>query len=256
MSLVVAVKGTEGVVLAADSRVTLTSQTGWPIPYDNATKLLTLRAPHSWVGALTYGNATIGGRTPHSLMPEFELTLSIDRLTTLEYANALSAFFLSHWNASGQDPASGMTHFYVGGYSPQQPYGEIYYFAIPRYPAPVERSSNDFGMSWGGQNEIVNRIIFGHDPQMLPVLKQFFNLTDQQIEDFRMHLAGRIEYRVPYRVIALQDCVDLATYLIRATITAQSLATDLRGVGGAIDVATITRTEGFNWIQRKEIRGE
>ena len=160
MSLVVAVKGTEGVVLAADSRVTLTSQTGWPIPYDNATKLLTLRVPHSWVGALTYGNATIGGRTPHSLMPEFELTLSIDRLTTLEYANALSAFFLSHWNASGQDPASGMTHFYVGGYSPQQPHGEIYYFAIPHYPAPVERSSNDFGMSWGGQNEIVNRIIF------------------------------------------------------------------------------------------------
>ena len=144
MSLVVAVKGTEGIVLAADSRVTLTSQAGWPIPYDNATKLLTLRAPHDWIGALTYGTATIGGRTPHSLMPEFELTLSPDRLTILEYARAVSAFFQDQWTASGQDPASGMTHFYVGGYSPQQPYGEIYYFAIPQYPDPVERSPNDF----------------------------------------------------------------------------------------------------------------
>ena len=256
MSLVVAVKGTEGIVLAADSRVTLTSQAGWPTTYDNATKLLTLRAPHNWIGALTYGNATIGGRTPHSLMPEFELTLDSDRLTILEYANALSTFFQGHWNQSGQDPNSGMTNFYVGGYSPQRPYGEVYYFAIPHYPTPIERSPNDFGMSWGGQNDIVNRIIFGHDPQLIPNLKQFFNLTDQQIEDFRRHLSSRIEFRVPYRVIALQDSVDLATYLIRATITAQSLATGLRGVGGAIDVATITRTEGFRWVQRKEIRGE
>jgi hypothetical protein len=30
----------------------------------------------------------------------------------------------------------------------------------------------------------------------------------------------------------------------------------VRGVGGAIDVATITRTKGFKPVQEKKIRGE
>ena len=256
MSLVVAVKGTEGIVLAADSRVTLTSQAGMPATYDNATKLIALGMPHTWVGALTCGIATIGGRTPHSLMPEFEITLSPDRMTVLEYAKALSDFFLFQWNRSAQQSVPGMTEFYVGGYSPQQPYGEIYYFAIPHYPKPLEIYSNDFGISWGGQKSVANRIILGYDPQLLAISKQFFNLSDAQVEAFRMQLAGQIEHRIPYGVLALQDCVDLATYLIRTTITAQSLSTDLRGVGGAIDVAAITRADGFSWIQRKQILGE
>ena len=58
MSLVVAVKGTEGLVLASDSRVTLTSQAGLPSTFDNATKLLSLGQPHNWVGSrnLRYRN--------------------------------------------------------------------------------------------------------------------------------------------------------------------------------------------------------
>ena len=31
-------------------------------------------------------------------------------------------------------------------------------------------------------------------------------------------------YTIPYSVLPLQDCVDLATFLIRTTMTAQSLA--------------------------------
>ena len=81
MSLVVAFKGTEGIVLAADSRVTVSSQTGLPSTFDNATKLLTLEEPHNWVGAVTCGVATIDGRTHHSLIPEFEATLGPSRLT-------------------------------------------------------------------------------------------------------------------------------------------------------------------------------
>ncbi len=36
----------------------------------------------------------------------------------------------------------------------------------------------------------------------------------------------------------------------------QRFLVDIRGVGGDIDVATITRTEGFRAIQQKEIVGE
>ena len=69
MSLVIAVKGSEGVVLSADSRLTLTTESGIPATFDNATKLLTFRDPHNWVGALTYGIATIGGQNSPQLDP-------------------------------------------------------------------------------------------------------------------------------------------------------------------------------------------
>jgi hypothetical protein len=91
MSLAIAFKGTEGLVLAADSRVTLTTQvTGkppqgmreqtllLPATFDNATKLLKIEAqPH--VGAVTYGLGALGmqqPRTAHSFMPEFEAELA------------------------------------------------------------------------------------------------------------------------------------------------------------------------------------
>jgi len=56
--------------------------------------------------------------------------------------------------------------------------------------------------------------------------------------------------------MALQDCVDLAIFFIRTTIIAQKLTIGLRGCGGPIDVATITRRDGFQYIQKKAVFGE
>ena len=61
---------------------------------------------------------------------------------------------------------------------------------------------------------------------------------------------------IPYQFLPLQDCVDLSIFLIRTTIKLQTWLVGVRGVGGAIDVATITRIEGFRAIQQKRIVGE
>lgn len=51
----------------------------------------------------------------------------------------------------------------------------------------------------------------------------------------------------------LQDCVNLATLFIKTTIETQSLTVGLRGCGGAIDVAIITRNSYLKFIKKKEI---
>ena len=254
MSLVIAVKGSEGVVLSADSRLTLTTESGIPATFDNATKLLTFPHPHNWVGALTYGAATIAGRTAHSLIPEIEGDLGYVRLSVQDYAARLSEFFQGQWIASGAVSTEGDANFLVGGYDINEPYGRIYYFGIPNYTVPVECNPNNFGMNWGGQHNIVSRIIHGYDPQVLTIVSQHLGLTSEQQEALKSVL-GTLGYNIPFPTLALQDCIDLATYLIRATVSAQGLASELRGVGGEIDVATITRMEGFQWVQKKEIRG-
>ena len=263
MSLGVVVKGPEGVVLAADTRVTLTAQRkGVPplfVNFDNATKLLTFGEPHNTVGAVTYGEAIIGNRTAHSFIPEFELKLESRRLPIQEFAQRLSEFFLARWTEAGMPTAnvtSGGMSFIVGGYDENQPYGKVFLFVIPCGPKPVEQNPNSFGMTWGGQLEIANRIIHGYDPGLLSILCKHLNISRSEIGGLESILKREFEYTIPYEVLPLQDCVDLATFLIRTTITAQNLAVAVRGVGGAIQVATITRTEGLGWVQKQELHGE
>ena len=85
MSLGIAFKGPEGIVLAADSRVTINAKRPLspqqtlilPSTFDNATKLLRVEG-QKHVGAVTYGAGTIGlaePRAAHSFLPEFELEL-------------------------------------------------------------------------------------------------------------------------------------------------------------------------------------
>src|SRR5690242_15400757 len=146
MSLGIVIKGPEGIVLAADSRVTLLAQqaqqaiplTGegtsqqhivLPVFFDNATKLLTFAEPNQWVAAVTYGDAVLGTnmgdlRTAQSFIPEFEVSLPPRRLSVRDFSQLLSDFFLQQWQTRMPDKiqAVGMT-FVVGGFDEDSPYG-------------------------------------------------------------------------------------------------------------------------------------
>ena len=111
-------------------------------------------------------------------------------------------------------------------------------------------------MTWGGQLEIASRIIHGYDPSLPTRIKEHLGLGAKELADLQEIFKSNLEFTIPYEVLPLQDCVDLATFLIRTTMTAQNLAVTVRGVGGDIEVATITRTKGIKWVQRKEIHGE
>lgn len=263
MSLGVVIKGPEGVVLAADSRVTLTAVPpgGQPllVNFDNATKLLTFTKPHNYVGAVTYGAAVIGLRTAHSYIPELELDLPEERGTVRDFAVAMSDFYLARWRETmPADYVGPPMTFVVGGYDPEAAYGSVYVVAIPDAPEPVARNpgDDDFGMTWGGQLEVASRLIHGYDPIVPDVLQQALGLTDEQVGVARQAMTAKTELRIPYKVLPLQDSVDLATFLLRTTMTAQALSIGIRGVGGPVEVATITRIQGVQFVQRKEIHGE
>jgi hypothetical protein len=267
MSLGVAIKGAEGVVLAADCRVTVgVGMPGGPIPgffvnYDNATKILTFSKPHRFVGVVTYGLGLIGQRTVHSYLPELELALPKERATVLEYAKAVSGFFLDRWNELGQPPvpkgAPGIT-FLIGGYDEGEAYGRVYLCEIPEAPEPTPRNEgkDDFGMTWGGQIEVVSRLVHGFDPALPDALAKELGLQPPAVEAFLAKIRPHFAIRIPYNLLPLQDCVDLATFLIRTTITAQRLSATVRGVGGPIEVAIITRTGGLHFLQQKTLRAE
>ena len=265
MSLGVVIKGTEGIVLAADSRVTLEAQKkdSHPIPvnYDNATKLLAFSKPHNFVGAVTYGQAVIGLRTAHSFVPEFEQTVleGKERLGIDGYATELSKFYMNRWKENYKEDYQGpnMT-FIVGGYNVREAYGQVLRFEIPGQPIPKPEAAMElgFGMTWGGQLEVASRLIHGFDPRLMDIVAAKADLNEEQAKQMHQELISNLQYPIPYQVLPLQDCVDLSIFLIRTTMLAQQLAIAVRGVGGPIDVAIITRTKGLEYVQQKEIHGE
>ena len=256
MSLGVVVKGPEGVVLAADTRVTLDRAVGSGPPvrvnFDNASKLLTLGSPHNRVAAVTYGIGAIGGRTAHSLMPEFQQSLAGASLTTSGYASQLGQFLASCWVAAGEQ---GVMSLIIAGVDEGSPYGEVHRIEVPNSPTPVEQHQGSFGMSWGGQLEIVNRIVQGFDPALLSLVAGFCG-SAVDVDQLAEHLRQRLEFTIPYASLPLQDCIDLAAFLIRTTMVAQNLSVGPRGVGGTIEIITITPTEGLQWVQKRQIHGE
>ncbi|MDE0207672.1 MAG: hypothetical protein OXP66_16785 [Candidatus Tectomicrobia bacterium] len=265
MSLVAVVKGPEGVVLGADTRLTLTvtdpNGSRRDVNYDNATKFLTFPRSVSGVhvAAVTYGNAIIDERSVPSYTPEIEMQMEPLPQTVEQYAVYISEFFQNKWDQiSSKSPNSlqGSITIIVGGYDSNKPHGSVYDFTIPQNPLPRQHYEGGFGMRWGGQLNIANRIIFGFDPDLIAVIRNELSVPPDKAQTLLDAARSRLEYAIPYRMLPLQDCIDLVTFLIRTTITAQSLSTGMRGVGGAIEVASITRTGGFAWVQKRDMRGE
>jgi len=275
MSLAIVFKGTEGVVLAADSRVTLTVMTqglpGMPptplhATFDNATKFLRVNG-QDFIGTVTYGMGALGQREPrtaHSFLPEFEEELQKSgskRLPVKDFAERLGQFFLRKWKEQGMpekvDPAQDMV-FVVGGFNEGEAYGRVYELHIPSSPIPYEWHAGEgqFGVVWGGQSEFVHRLISGYDPRVFGLVKECLKLDDPVTNEVHEYVKSRIQAPIPFQFLPLQDCVNLAILLIRATMTIQTFTVGLRGVGGAIDVAAITRINGLQLIQSKEIIGE
>jgi hypothetical protein len=108
----------------------------------------------------------------------------------------------------------------------------------------------------GGQREITDRIIQGFDPALPSIVQKFASLEDPVVAKLMGELRGQLSVPIPYQFLPLQDCVDMAIFLVKTTRTIQNWIVGVRGIGGAIDVATITRTEGFEPIQQKAVLGE
>jgi hypothetical protein len=284
VSLGIAFKGAEGIVLAADSRVTLTTLLAPQVPqvvnqppmvlpstFDNATKLLSVDG-QKFVGAVTFGVGAIGQQAPRtaaSFMPEFEEELAKhtvknkkDRMSVEDFAEKLGEFFLDQWtkgNMPNPVPPGNEMVFLVGGYNEKEPYGRVFSLTVPTAPKPVEQSPNLFGATWGGQRELVDRLIQGFDPMLTRHVQDILKISAQQRqtdEALADELKKKLLLPIPWQFLPLQDCVDLCIFLVRTTIQLQKWLVSVRGVGGAIDVATITRTGGFKAVQIKEVKGD
>jgi hypothetical protein len=261
MTITISVLVAEGIVLAADSRQAAMSPCGQlRVSSDNADKIFRL-GPHLAASVcgqgFFYANSAESPRSIGAL-----LSAAAGRLpgnnTVAEAALAI------HRDLSKEiERHSDVTHvercevsFYVAGYDPEGEVGELYRCELPG-EVTLERKTSDAGMVWSGQREIIDRLILGCDPRLFDFLSP---LEDQpRLIDALQEQRHKLQLHLNFQTMALQDAVDLAVLLVQATIVLLRLADGTVGApgqfpvcGGALDVALITRAEGFCWLQHKE----
>jgi hypothetical protein len=102
--------------------------------------------------------------------------------------------------------------FVVGGFNKGEPYGRVFTFDLPSKPNPVEQQpkETDFGITWGGQREIVDRLLRGFDIR-LPELAKGSGLSAEQVQNL-VTACQSLQMPLPLAAIALQDLVDLAIF--------------------------------------------
>ncbi len=258
MSLAITVITPEGIVQAADSRVSIPiNLTENLISYshlDNATKLLTFDAPHDSISVTTYGAGTIGARTAHSFIKEFQEILPKTRISVRSFALKLQEFYKSEWEKIVDNPQTDPMVFQIAGINNNQQFGELYVVSVPGTDPPKKVIKNgDFSVYWGGDDHIVNRLIQGRDLRIDGQILADETLSDthEAIGNIFSEIAGL--HLLPLGSYALQDGIDLARFLIDTTEKMQKLSLNLKTVGGEIDVSCITKGGGCNIINKKKV---
>jgi len=286
MTICVAVKVSEGLVLAADSAAAIMgwvgNREGDPgilKTYDHARKLSHIKDYP--IGTLSWGTYLIGARSVESIIKEYEYTLPSlideqEKRKTLRNRSRKSAetsedrnpysysvreiaeglfkhikqFYDAEFSGVPQESLSDLGML-VSGYSSGQFFPEQWLFTIPgsnkpEMIRPDVDGKPDFGANWFGLSDAIVRLHHGRDDHLVAKLADHFKVPAEEIRE----LTKEFQYPVYFNGMPLQDAIDYATYLVNVAIGRFRFVIGAPLCGGDVDVAVITPNQ-FTWVNRK-----
>lgn len=267
MTIAISMKVNDGVVLAADSASTImgidpSGMMGVFNIYDSANKIFNLIKGLP-VGAITWGSGSIGQSSISSLAKDFRDLLTKDEHKKInpknysveEISKKFKEFiFDENYQKAFKDwkqkPGLG---FMVVGYSSGQPLAEEWKLDIVNgeCEGPYQmRQQGEIGLTWNGVTEAITRLYLGYGTGLGDILKEA-GIEESKIKDIGKLCASKLTVPMVVPPMPIKDAIDLAQFLVETTIQFSRFAPGAPTVGGPIEIAAITKHEGFKWIQRK-----
>jgi 20S proteasome alpha/beta subunit len=251
-TIVVLISTYDGFVISADSRLIL--QKGGRMISDSYQKIIRVGYDSGigFSGAAQLIDLNGQPRNIGSLIEAFKIQKDINDetdTTPKEITEGLKSFFEKIYEAHLDNAKLGIIEMLVFGYDHND--RKIYILRFPlidttSQPNKVIGVFNEIypsgvpGSFVLGQQEVWHRLIKGYDP-----------LIDENI--LSQGLKDSIKFNVQYGLMSLQDGIDFATFITRATIESNRFdANRIMGVGGDIDIAVIT-INGFEWVRKKSL---
>lgn len=274
MTIAISIKINDGLVLASDSASTVLGQTvegnlGVVNVYNNATKVFNLRKGLP-IGAITWGAGSIGQASTSTIIKDLrraftgkgqglqDWKLNEQDYTIEAVAQRLKQFVYDDLYVPAfrefphQKPELG---FIVAGYSAKDAtMADEFKIDIKdgECSGPTRlRQQHEIGMTWGGDPEPLNRLITGVGGMLPNVLQNVLRVPHDQMQQVMQLIRQQLTVPLLLPAMPLQDAIDLAEFLVDLTIKFSRFRPGAPTVGGPIEIAAISKHEGFRWIKRK-----
>lgn len=276
MTIAISIKTNDGIVLASDSASTVigtgpNGQLGIVNVYNNANKVFNLRKGLP-IGAITWGAGSIGHASISTIMKDFrqalsgkdearrdwKLSLEPPGYTIESVAARLKEFVIDDLYIKGYPDGSDLKPdlgFIVAGYSAQDsPLAEEFQIEVRNGqcfgPIPL-RAKHEIGLTAGGETEALNRLLTGIASGLPQVLQDLFKVPPAQSSEVLAMMRQVLSVPIVIPAMPLQDAIELGEFLVDLTIKFSRFTPGPPTVGGPIEIASISKHEGFRWIKRK-----
>jgi len=257
MTVIVSVKINDGIVMASDSASTFTNGQ----IYLTADKIVNL-VKGLPIGVMVTGNGGIGSESITTLLKDLRRRLDgagghawkLDRsaYTMSSVADRLREFLFE--KAAAHENGAWM-QMRLCGYSVGRPLPETWEVCLRgrECDAPVlKQAEGHFGVSWDGEPEPLNRLILGIGTGFHDVAISL-GVPVEQMPEIQSKIICHLYENLVVPSMPVQDAIDLARFLVETTVgfVRFSLHKQPKTVGGPVEIAAITKHEGFQWVQRR-----
>lgn len=261
MTVIISVKINDGIVMASDS----VSSYAHGMTYSHANKIVNLWSGHP-VGAMVTGDGGIGNESMETLLKDLRKRFDGDdkafpdwkldpAKTTISEIAQKTLEFLYQEKVTQQEYSSTFL-VRICGYSASRPQGEIWDVGVLNKEAlqpTLVQQECEFGLRWEGERDALDRLILGMSNEFPAVASHIFQIPLDEAIIARNKLFDGLYKHLVLPGMPIQDAVDLARFLVETTIGYIKFSNSHpnKTVGGPIEIAAITKHEGFRWVQRK-----
>jgi hypothetical protein len=266
MTIVVTIKINDGIVLASDSATTFSDEKGNAVQvYNNANKIFNL-VKGLPIGGFTWGAGGLGSASISTISKDLRRRLSGSDPAHLDWA--LRPDYTMEFVASrtrellfelfkAAYPEKVPENFFLGykvaGYSAGAPLPELWDVSIvgDKCPEPrLARNQSECGSNWDGEYEPLSRLILGVGTKFRDILIAE-GVSAEEADSAVAKIRDKLEAPILLAAMPIQDAIDLARFMVETTIGFMRFSLGVSTVGGPIEIAAITKHEGFKWAQRK-----
>jgi 20S proteasome alpha/beta subunit len=259
MSIIVSVKINDGIIMAADSA------TSFAIGqiYEHANKIVNL-VKGLPIGVMTCGAGGIGNASIATLLKDLRQRLAGEddaylawkldpKNYTMESVNSrVHEFFDEKIKEAG---TKNFLMLRVCGYSSGHLLPEVWQVAFLDTGSTLDpcciQPEDNFGCRWNGENEALDRLILGVGT-ITDTGAAAIGITPEQAKEACSRLYPAMYENLILTAAPIQDAIDLARFMVETTKGFIRFSiTRKKTVGGPIEIAAITKHEGFKWVQRK-----
>lgn len=258
MSLIMSIYLNDGVVMASDSRITITTKTESEgatlinsFPFSDST-FKTFVAPNqcgiSTCGASSYKNKPISGYIEKFLLSEIK-----EKTTVKELADKIADYFTNLDD-------NNITIFHVCGYTISQ--GNEYQLELYRCLTGKNKNvelidTSSQGACWDGVVDTLKKLIHPSicNPSIIGEIQ--YKKNDEETIDSIVISKADLEYYsqsdIPWNLMTIAEAVDFINFAFTTTINDMKFKSVSKTVGGPINILAI-KPSGPEWIKKNSYK--